>query len=243
MLMLRRSLVALAWLALVALPASAQTADEILAKTFAAQGGLDKLKAVQSIRMTGRMTVGPGLEAPVVIEMKRPKAMRLEISIQGTTIVQAYDGTQGWMLNPLTGRTAAEPLPSEMTKLIEEQADMDGPLMDYKSKGHTVELLGKETADGTECYKLKLTQKDGSVTVYYFDAESFLGVKQESKRTVRGSEVENETIVGDWKQVDGVMYPHSIDAGQKGGQMRQKMAIQKIDVNVPIDDARFKMPK
>lgn len=241
--MLRKSLVACAWLALVAVPASAQTADEIIAKTYAAQGGLDKLKAVQSVRMTGKMTLGPGMEAPIVIEMKRPKSMRLDISIQGMTITQAYDGTSGWMLNPMSGRTTAEPLPSEMTKLVEEQADMDGPLMDYKAKGHTVELLGKESAEGTECYKLKLTEKDGDVTFFYFDADTFLGVKQETKRTVRGSEVESETIVGDYKDVGGIMYPHSINAGQKGSPQRQKMTIEKIEANVPIDDARFKMPK
>ncbi len=240
---MRKSVFAAALLMLVALPAAAQTVDEVVAKSFAAMGGLEKLKAVQSVRMSGRMVLGPGMEAPIVLELKRPKSMRVDISIQGMSIVQAYDGTTGWMLNPMSGRSTAEPLPSEMMKMVEEQADMDGPLMDYQAKGHSAELLGKESAEGTECYKVKLTEKDGDVTVFYIDTETFLGVKQEATRTIRGSAVETETIVGNWKDVGGLMYPHSIDAGQKGSPQRQKMTIEKIELNVPVDDARFKMPK
>lgn len=239
----RRILGALTLAVLVAAPTSAQTVDEVIAKGFAAMGGVDKLKAVQSVRMTGKMLVGPGIEAPFVLETKRPKSMRIDITVQGMVIVQAYDGKDGWALNPMSGRSTPEALPSEVVKLADEQADMDGPLMDYKAKGHTAELLGRETAEGTECYKVKLTRKDGDVLTYYYDTETFLGVKQEAKRTIRGSEVESETIVGGWKEVAGVMYPHSIDGGAKGNPARQKMTIEKIEVNVPIDDARFKMPK
>lgn len=232
-----------ALVALVAVPASAQSVDDVIAKAFVAQGGIEKMKAVQSVRMTGKMAMGPGMEAPITIEIKRPRSLRVEISIQGMTIVQAYDGTTGWMLNPMSGRTTPEALPSEMIKMVDEQADMDGPLMDYRAKGHTAELLGKETAEGTECYKVRLTEKDGDVSIFYFDTESFLGVKQETRRTIRGSEVDSETIVSDWKLVDGVMYPFSIDSGQKGAPARQKMTIAKIETNVALDDARFQMPK
>ena len=241
--MLRRFLGVAALVAVVVVPASAQNVDEIIAKSFAAMGGIDKLKAVLSVRMSGKMLVGPGMEAPVVIETKRPKSLRVDIFLEGMTIVQAFDGTTGWIVNPMSGRNTAEALPSEMTKMVEEQADMDGALMDYKAKGHTAELMGKETVEGSECYKIKLTEKNGDITWYYFDTETFLGAKQEAKRTMSGVEVENETVIGGWKAVDGVMYPHSIDAGQKGHPQRQKMTIEKIEVNVPIDDARFRMPK
>jgi len=234
--------VALAVIVAVAVPASAQTADDIIAKNQAAQGGLAKLKAVQSVRMTGKMTVGPGIEAPVVLEMKRPKSMRLDLSIQGMTITQAYDGTTGWMVNPMSGRTDPEPLPSEVIKLVEEQADMDGPLMDYKTKGSSVEFLGKDRAEGADCYKLKLTLKNGDVRTFYIDADSYLLVKLESKTTVRDTEQLSDTIVGDYKDVGGMMMAHSMDSGQAGQPMRQKMTIDKIDVNVAIDDARFTMP-
>jgi outer membrane lipoprotein-sorting protein len=240
--MYKKVLGAVALAVAVAVSASAQTADDIIAKNQAAQGGLAKLKAVQSVRMTGTMTVGPGIEAPVVLEMKRPKSMRLDLSIQGMTITQAYDGSTGWMINPMSGRADPEPLPSEVTKLVEEQADMDGPLMDYQTKGSTVEFLGKDKAEGTDCYKLKLTLKNGDVRTFYIDADSFLLVKVESKTTVRDTDQLGDTIVGDYKDVGGMMMAHSMDSGQAGQPMRQKMTIHKIEINVAIDDARFTMP-
>jgi outer membrane lipoprotein-sorting protein len=239
--MLRQSLAAFALLLCVSGSVAAQSADEVIARSFAAQGGIDKLKAISAVRMTGRMNGGPGMEAPIVIEMKRPKLMRAEISVQGTTIVQVFDGTKGWMLNPMSGRNTPEAMPADMAKVMDEQADMDGPLMDYAAKGHSVELLGREGVNGADCFKLKLTQKDGTVTTFYIDATTFLTVKQESRRSIGGNEIDAETIVGDWRQVDGVMFPFSIDAGQKGGGMRQKMTIDKIDVNPALDDARFRM--
>lgn len=228
--------------ALVASPAAAQTLDDVLAKNFEAKGGLARMKAVQSVRLTGKMTLGPGLEAPIVLEMKRPKSMRIDISIQGLTITQAYDGTVGWMLNPMSGRKDPEPLPSEQMKIAEEQADMDGPLIDYKEKGNTVELLGKEDADGTPCYKVRATLKSGDTRTFFIDAENYLEVKVVGKTTIRGTETESETLLGDWKEVGGMMMAHSIDVGQKGAPMRQKMTIDKVEIDVPIEQARFTMP-
>jgi hypothetical protein len=240
--MLRRAVAVVGLAVLVAMPAAAQTADDIIGKNIDAKGGLAKQKAVQSVRMTGRMIVGPGIEAPIVLEMKRPKSMRIDIAIQGMTISQAYDGTTGWMLNPLSGRTDPEPLPSEMMKTMEEQADMDGPLIDYKAKGHTVELQGKEKIEGTECYKLKVTLKNGDIRTFFIDAESYLELKVESRTMVRGTEQLGDTIVGDWKDVGGILMAHSVDSGQPGAPMRQKMTIEKIELNVPLDGARFTMP-
>jgi len=240
--MLRRAVAVLGLAMLVAMPAAAQTADDIIAKNNDAKGGLARQKAVKSVRMTGRMIVGPGIEAPIVLELKRPKSMRIDIAIQGMTITQAYDGTVGWMLNPLSGRTDPEPLPSELRKSVEEQADIDGPLVDYKAKGNTVELLGKEKAEGTDCYKLKVTLKNGDVRTFFIDAESCLDVKIETRTMVRGTEQLGDIILGDWKEVGGILMAHSVDAGQPGAPMRQKMTIDKIELNVPVDDARFTMP-
>ena len=240
--MVRRLFVLLGLAALAALPASAQTVDEIIAKNNDAKGGLAKQKAVQSMRMTGRMTVGPGVEAPIVLEMKRPKSMRIDITVQGLTITQAYDGTTGWMLNPMSGRTDPELVPSEMVKSMEEQADIDGPLIDYKEKGNTVELVGKEKVEGTDCYTLRVTLKNGDVRTYFIDVESSLEIKIESRTMVRGTEQLGDTLVGDWKDVGGILVPHSIDSGQPGAQARQKFTIEKVELNVPLDDVRFAMP-
>jgi outer membrane lipoprotein-sorting protein len=227
----------------LAVPASAQTADDIIAKNHEAQGGLAKLRAVQSVRMTGRMTIGLVLDAPVVLEMKRPRMMRIDIVAPGMTISQAFDGTTGWMINPMSGRSEPEVLPREMLKLVEEQADMDGPLMDYRAKGNTVEFLGSEMAEGADCYKLKLTLKNGDVRTFYFDKVSFLAVKLESRTMMGGSEQLGDTIIGNYKEVGGLIMAHSIDTGQAGQLERQKTTFDKIEVNVPIDDTRFRMPQ
>ena len=227
----------------LASPLAAQTVDEIIAKNVQARGGMDKLKAVQSLRMTGKMTMGPGLEAPVVLELKRGNQMRMEFTFQGMTGVQAFDGKSGWALMPFGGRKDPEPMPPEAVKDAEEQADIDGPLVDYKAKGHTVEFLGKEPIEGSDAYKLKVTLKNGSVRTIWIDADANLEIKGEGKKTLRGSEVESETSLGDYKEVAGVMYPHSVEGGPKGVPQRQKIVIDKIEVNPTLDDSRFKMPE
>lgn len=240
---MRKVIAALAVGLALAAPVAAQTVDEIIAKNTAAKGGMDKLKSVKTVRMTGRMTVGPGIEAPVVLEIHRPNSMRMDITVQGMVISQGFDGTKAWMLNPLQGSKVPQEMSAEEKLMVEEQADIDGPLVDYKSKGHTAELLGKEKVEGSDAYKLKLTLKNGVIRTFYIDAEHFLEIKEESKRTIRGTEVEGETIYGDYKDVAGMMLPHSIDGGQKGNPQRQKLVVEKIEINVPLDTTRFKMPE
>lgn len=241
--MRRRLLSGLAVAVLIAVPASAQTVDELIAKNVQAKGGLQKLKAVQTARMTGMMTVGPGMEAPFVIEFKRPNQMRLDFTLQGMTGTQAYDGKSGWMLMPFSGRKDPEPMPPEALKQFEEQADLDGPLVDYQAKGNKVELAGKEKIEGSDAYKLKVTLKNGDIRYIYLDADQYLEIKVEGKTTVRGTEIENTTSIGDYKEVGGLMFPHAMESAQKGSTQSQKITIQKIELNVPIDDARFKMPE
>jgi outer membrane lipoprotein-sorting protein len=228
---------------LVAAPVAAQTADEIIAKNLEAMGGIRLIKAVQTIRMTGRMTMGQGMEVPVTFEQKRPNMVRMEFTFQGMTGMQAFDGKTAWQVMPFAGSPAPQPMSADEAKSFEEMADMDGPHVDYQAKGNTVELVGKEAVEGADTYKLKVTKKDGTVTIMYIDAEHFLIIKQEGKRTIRGTEIEGETIISDYKDVNGLMVPHSLDMGQKGQPMRQKLTFDKVEFNVPIDDARFKMPK
>jgi len=239
--MLRKAIVTCG-LMLFAASVSAQSLDEILAKYAEARGGMDKVKAVKSMRMTGTTTMGPGIEAPITVEMKRPKYMRTELTLQGLTVVQAYDGQTAWAIMPFMGKKDAEALPEDQTKMAEEQADLDGVLIDSKEKGHTVELVGKESIEGTDAYKLKVTLKNGDVRYVFLDAEYFLEIRTEGTRTVRGSQVDFEASIGDYKEVDGLMFPHSIESGAKGSPQRQKTTISKIELNPDLDDGRFKMP-
>ena len=247
--MLRHLFATLAVAALVPVSSSAQTADELIAKNLEAKGGLEKIKAVQSMRVTGTMPMGQApngqpVEAPFVMEMKRPNQMRLDVNYQGMTATQAFDGNVGWQVLPGTGRREPQVLPQEAVKQFAEQADMDGPLVDYQAKGHKVEYVGREKVEGTDTYVLKVTLKSGEVNKIYLDAEQYLEIRSEGKsRGPTGGDLEIETLIGDYREVGGLMLPHLRESGPRGGTQKMTMTVQKIEVNVPLDDARFRMPK
>ena len=239
---MRRFLLALAALAVLAASTSAQTADEIVAKFIKTVGGMEKIQAVKSLRRTGKYNGGGGFEAVVVEENRRPNLVRQEFQIQGMTGVAAYDGRTGWKIEPWNGKKDAEPLGEEEMREIVEDSDLDGPLVNYKEKGVKVEYVGKDEFEGSDTYKLKVTRPNGDVFIYYMDADYFVPIKIESKRTIRGEEQESETLLGDYKEVNGWYLPFSIETGPKGSQNKEKVTYEKIEANVPIDEGRFLKP-
>jgi len=155
----------------------------------------------------------------------------------------AYDGKSGWMLMPFGGKKDPEPMGEDDLREAQEQSDIDGEFVDYKEKGNKVEYVGKEPVECTDAYKLKVTLKTGTVEYFYLDADSYLIIKEESKRTVRGVERESETTLGDYKKVEGLIFPYSIETGAKGQPQKQKITVEKIEINPVIDESRFKMPE
>ncbi len=232
----------LAIAALLSVPASAQTADEIITKNMAARGGMEKIKALKSVRITGRVEVAPGLDAPFLIEMKRPERFRMEFTIQGMTAIQSYDGKSGWQIMPFTGNTDAAALSPEDTKDAQENADFDGPLMDYKARGNQVEFLGKEEVDGAPAYKLKISLKNGDVIQEFIDTETNLEAKEISTRTIGGEPKVVEQTFSNYRPVQGLMFPFSLQNGVKDSEQKQKITVDKVELNVPIDDSKFAMP-
>jgi hypothetical protein len=229
---------------LAAFAAGAQTADDIVNKHIQAMGGLDKIKSVKTLRMTGKMVMGQGMEAPMTIETARPNKLRVEFTFQGMTGVQGFDGTKGWQVMPFMGKTEPEELPAEQVEQMKEQADIDGLLVGYKDKGSTVEYLGKGDLEGTPVEKIKLTKKNGDVVTFFIDAESYLVLKQAAKITMMGQQVEGEAILGDYKQVDGITYPFSMEQKAQGAPgAGMVMSFEKIEVNPELDGSRFDMPK
>ena len=230
--------------AFAAAVASAQTADDLVDKNVQAKGGREKLKAVQTIRMTGKMSMGQGMEAPVSMEMAPPThKVRMDFTLQGMTGTQAYDGANGWQVMPFMGKTDPEAMSADDLKEIKENADFQGPLFDYKEKGNKVEYLGKADLEGTPVYKLKLTEKDGDVTTIYLDADSYLELKEESTKNLRGQLTDLETTFGDYKKVEGLTLPFTIESKAKGTANKQTISIDKVEVNVDIQPTRFDMPK
>jgi outer membrane lipoprotein-sorting protein len=240
--MKKATILALAVLCALSASAAELTVDEILAKNAAAKGGMEKLRALKSARFTGKISMG-GMEAPLTMTKSRPEKVRIEFTIQGMTGIQAFDGTTGWSVMPFMGKPEPEALPSDMLKEIREQADFDGPFIDYAKKGNKVELLGKDKLEGADVYKLKLTTKDGTVTTIFIDATTFLETKLEGKRTMQGQEVDGETVFGDYKEVDGLRFPFSIESKVTGMPGGQTFTVDKVELNPTLADDSFGMPK
>ena len=238
--MMKKLALALCATALLAAPMFAQTADELIAKNVQAHGG-DKMKAMKSVRMTGTMKMGP-IEAPFTVSKVRPSNVRMEFTVQGMTGMQVYDGTTGWAVMPFMGKTEPEKLAGDQLDDIKEEADFDGSMIDYKAKGNKVESLGKVTIEGTPAYKLKVTLKNGNEQTVYLDADNYLEIKTEGKRKIQGQEVEAETSIGNYKEVDGVLFATQIESHVKGREGAQTFTINKIEVNPTIDVATFAMP-
>jgi len=156
--------------------AFAVTADELATKNVEAKGGIDKLHAIQSLRLSGRMRVEHDtIELGYVTYVRQPGSIRYEASLQGLTQVQAYDGTQAWQINPFQGRKDPEKLSADDAKgLGEDAADFTGPLVDYKSKGYKLDYLGTEDIDGTDAHKLRVTRANGDISIVYLDPDHFL---------------------------------------------------------------------
>jgi photosystem II stability/assembly factor-like uncharacterized protein len=239
---MHRGLLALAGLGLFVLPLSAQTTDEILAKYIKNIGGSEHIRAIRTLRRSGKLSMGGGFEAVIVRENKRPNMVRQEFTLQGMTAVVAYDGHSGWKIEPFQGKKDAEPLGEDELKAILEDADFDGPLIDYQDKGNKIEFVGLEPVEGTDALKLKVTLKNGDIRYFFMDADYYVPIKIETKRMVRGAEREYVSTLGDYKEVAGVYLPHSIETSPKGTTETQKLIYKKIVANEPIADDHFRQP-
>jgi len=221
---------------------SAQSVDDIINKHIEALGGMDSLNAIKTLKMTGKFG-GGGFEAPVTITMKRPDMVRMEMNFQGNSMVTAYDGTTAWQINPWSGKPDPEKMPAERTKDMKEMADIDGALVNYKQKGYTAELMGKEDMEGSEVYKIKLTDKDGDVRFSYLDAQSYLLLKETQKRKINEKEIEAEKYFGNYQKFGGVMMALSMDVRAKGETQGQIGTVETVEINPVVDETIFKMPE
>jgi len=219
------------------------TVDEIVNHYLKTVGGLDKIRAVTSLRRTGKFIGGGGFEAAIAQENKRANLVRQEFSLQGMTGVTAYDGKNAWKIEPWNGKKDAEALGEEEMKEILEDADFDGPLVNYQDKGNKIEFMGMDRFEGTDTFKLKVTKPNGDVYIYYLDTDYYVPIKMDTKRMVRGAEREYETTVGDYKEVNGWFIPFSFETNTKGSTDKTKLVYDKIEANVVIDDGRFHIPK
>ena len=230
--------------ALFAQDKSQPTVDELVAKNIEAKGGATALHDLQSLRLTGKLLVQlqGQIELTYLQIKKRPDEVRTEASLQGMTQIEAYDGKEGWKVSPFFGRKDPERMSADDVKALVEDSEIDGALVDWQTKGSSVEYLGTEDVEGTPAHKLKVVRKNGDVSFVYLDPDHFLEIRILTERTRHGAHEEVETDLGDYEKAGGVFVPTSIESGPKGAADKQKIIIDKVEANVPIDDAIFHFP-
>jgi outer membrane lipoprotein-sorting protein len=221
--------------------AAAMDADELIARHLEATGGAEKLKSVDARKASGKVMV-QGMEIPFSMTSKRPNQLRIEASVMGMNMIQCFDGAHGWSINPMTGSMDAQPMSEIEEKGFRLQADMDGAFVDYKKKGYTVEYLGEDDVEGTPAYKLRLDTQQDIVMDLFFDTEYFMLIRQDSKITIDGNVIESQTYMGDFRDVDGIIIPFSIEARQ-GDVVNTQIVLDAVESNLELADDLFVMPE
>ena len=216
-----------------------QSLDDVLGEHFAAIGQDNQLK-VNSARMTGKLVQG-GIEIPFVQMIKRPKKVRVEATFQDLTLIQTFNGEEGWSVNPFTGVTEPQPMSADEVRSMNYTADMDGMLWDYASKGYTVTLEGSEDMEGTQCFVVKLVTDSGDTFTYYMDADTYIILRTNNKIMIMGNETETDTYQSNYMMVDGIAVPGKIETKMQG-QVVMTLVVDKVEFNPEFDDALFEKP-
>src|SRR5216683_6059562 len=229
--------------------ARAITVDELLAKNLAARGGAANVQKLKTLRLTGRAVFagmarrGATIETAWAQVQKRPGKIRSEVTRQGLTAVQAWNGKEGWKLTPFRGRREPERASQDDARALAQDADIEGQLISWREKGSRVEYLGVEDVDGTPAHKLRVALKDGDVQYVFLDPDAFLEIRIVNERRVRGSEQVTEADLGAYGQVAGVWIPTSINQGRKGGPRTAHFTVEKAEANGTVDDRMFEYPQ
>lgn len=222
--------------------AQAQTLDDIIALNLKSKGGVEKIKATTSVRMTGQITAtdpsGQVQKGTMTMLAKRPNLMRREAAIGGRKMVNAFDGTALWMA---VGEMPPQEAPGPQAAYAKQDAEFDSVFVDYKEKGHKVELVGKEKLGGADVYRVRVTKKGGPPQDYYLDAATGLEKKIAIALDQGGTTMTIVTELSDYRDVDGRMVPFSIRQ-LVNGTPTASTTIDTVEFNVPLDDAAFRMP-
>ena len=230
-----------------AVPAAAQDAQSLIAKNLEARGGAAAMEAIKNVSFDGR-TIFPG-DFEVTYKETRARlgsgdADRVDFGVQGLDIIQAYDGHGGWKVNPLQGRKDAEKMSADEARALADEALVEGPLLAARHDGSRVDYLGREDFDGTNAYKLKVTQKDGDEFTYWLDPDTFLEIKVDETRKIRGAEQTTETELGDYERVAGVYFPMSVESWTQGQpNQRQRTIVASGSANMQLAADYFAEPQ
>ncbi len=228
-----------------ALPQS-MTVDRIIEENIAARGGLKAWHEIQTMTMTGKMDAGSkqNVQLPFILKLKRPRMSRLELDVAGKKALQIYDGSNGWKVRPFLGRNEVEPFTMAEMRTAAAQADLDGYLIDHEAKGIKAELMGVDSVEGRDAYRLKLTLGNGQVRHLWIDAQSFLEVKIEgSPRRLDGKMHNVETYYRNYQSITGLMIPFVLETAVENVKPTRKITIETVVLNPKLDANTFSKPE
>lgn len=234
-------------IAAAAAPAAAQDAQSLLARNLEARGGGAAIAAITSVSFEGR-TLFPG-DFELTYKETRARIRgatkaRVDLGLQGLNLVQSYDGSGGWRINPFQGRKDAERMSGDEARSLADSALLEGPLLAARSDGSKVTYLGREDFDGTLAYRLKVAQKDGDEFVYWLDPDTFLEIKIDETRRIRGAQQSNEIELGDYEKIAGVYFPMSVESWSQGHpDQRQRTILASGSANGPVAASFFAEPR
>ena len=223
---------------------SAQSVDleSVLRDYYEARGGEKRIESVDTARFVGSVWMGDEIEGSFLLVFKRPGKTRLELDVDGRVAVQALDGSTAWTVFPLDGEAAATVFGEDRTKLMAEQADLEGPLVDWRAKGHRLQLQGIENLDSGPAYRIDVTLETGAVRHFYLDVTTMLTVRQTGLWKVDGDEVAFETRLGDYHEVHGLMFPHLVETRTRGATSGQRFVIERVELEPNLADDLFALP-
>ena len=216
--------------------------NQLVSKNVEARGGADAWSGVESLRYEGTMEIGQGLQVPYVLDQKRPGKMCLEYEFDEHTVAQCSDGERGWKRVPFKGKLDPQPMTDDEVRMASDGADPRGLLFDHRSRGHAVSVGPAQQLDGQDVNVLKVTLPSGSEREVYLDPASGLELMVVASRTVAKKERRVETRFSDWKMVNGLLIPHKQVTQTVGDDEAHALMVKSVDVNPPVDDARFEMP-
>jgi hypothetical protein len=220
---------------LVASVCSAQTLDEIVNKYYAANG-TELLEKASTLYIEMKMSQ-MGTEMPVIVNVKKPNKVKVVMTFNGMDIVTTFDGEKGYMINPLMGDTEAKEVPPEQLSSIQDYNMFRDNVMDNFRAGR-VKLEGVEDVNGKPAFKLSVTDEAGAVTGVFIDKESYLTVKTTQKVTQMGQEMEVESYITEYQDVNGVKFPKVIKQIVNGMDLGG-MTFEKVEIDKPMDDSIF----
>ncbi|HEV8284683.1 MAG TPA: hypothetical protein VGQ09_10245 [Chitinophagaceae bacterium] len=210
-----------------------QTADEIIEKHIKAIGGKDAWKKVNTIKQQAIIDFN-GTEVNVEAITAHEKGSRQTISFAGLSGYTIYTPTAGYNFYPWQGHVKPEAITPEDLKENEDNMDAQGPLIDYKEKGHVAEYIGMDDFEGTDCYKIKLTEKSGKIITFYIDPSNYFIIHSVTITKANGQETESKTDYSNYQKFsEGIWMPMNIGGGNT-------IKIKKVEINIPVDESVFK---